>query len=361
MSTVLDVFRKQWRLIALLLGLVIVFCLLYAIRSVIFPFVLGLVLAYLVLPAIKWAEKRLPYQDRWIQAKRIFLVLVTFIVVFGLVGLLAFYVIMGVVSSSSALLQNAPEYITQGLLALQDWAKGFRQWLPPELVQQVEGFVLNAAATLGNAIQDAFTKGISLIPTTFGPILGLISLPIFLFYVLKDSTKLSNGFYAAFSPQLAEHARRIVSLIERVLGRFIRAQLMLGLIVAVLCFTGLSILRIELAPALAIFAGLTELIPILGPWIGGAVGVIVTLAIAPEKAVWVALVYVVVQLLENTLLVPRIQGSYLRIHPAIIMVLLIIGAYIGGLWGMILITPVTATSVEIYKYVRHNIKAEETR
>ena len=130
-------------------------------------------------------------------------------------------------------------------------------------------------------------------------------------------------------------------------------------VVALLSFIGLAALGIKLAPALAAFQGLMEFVPILGPWIGGAVGVIVTLAIAPEKAIWVAVVYLVVQLLENILLVPRIHGTYMRIHPAMILVLLPVGAYIAGLWGIILIVPLTATIVELYKYARQNLMVEQ--
>jgi predicted PurR-regulated permease PerM len=82
--------------------------------------------------------------------------------------------------------------------------------------------------------------------------------------------------------------------------------------------------------------------------------VIVTLAVAPEKAIWVVLLFVAVQLLENMLLVPRIQGGYLRMNPAIVVVLLVLGAYIAGFWGMLLAVPLTATVFEIYKYLRNS-------
>ena len=217
---------------------------------------------------------------------------------------------------------------------------------------QVDQFILDAGVALGNFIRDAFIKGISFIPGTFSLVLGFASLPIFLFYVLKDSEKLSKGFYSALTPWVAEHTKNIISIIDRVMGQYIRAQLMLGLVVAYFCYIGLLILRIEFAAALAALAGATELIPTLGPWIGGAAAVIVTLAIVPEKAIWVALLFLIVQLLENNLLVPRIQGGYLHIHPAILVVLLVLGAYIAGFWGILLAAPLTATIVEIYKYVR---------
>jgi predicted PurR-regulated permease PerM len=358
--TVRTVFRRHWRLIVLIVSIIIVFSLLYALRSAILPFIIGLVLAYLLLPIISWAEQKLPRQDKWQQTKRVSLIILIFIVILGLFGFFSFYIATAVIDAFGVMAQHAPQYISAGLTTLREWAEAFRQQFPPEMQAEVDSFILDAGKTLGNAVRDAFTRGISFIPTTFSLFLGLVTLPIFLFYILKDSEKLRTGFYSAFSPQVAEHVRNIVSIIEQVLGRYIRAQIMLGFVVAYFCFIGLLILKIPFAPALAAFAGVTELIPILGPWIGGAAAVIIALAVAPGKAIWVALLYLVVQLLENSLLVPRIQGAYLKIHPAILMVLLVVGAYVAGFWGIILAAPLTATIVAIYKYVRDSIKGYET-
>ena len=228
--------------------------------------------------------------------------------------------------------------------------------------ERVDKFVLDAGIAVGNLIKDAFLTGVSFVPTTFGLMFGFAALPLFLFYVLKDWEKLGRSFYSALPPWLAEHTRNIISIIDGVLVRYFRAQIVLGSIVAYLCFIGLLVLiGIRYAPALAAFAGVTELIPTLGPWIGGAAAVIVTLAIAPEKAIWVALLFLFVQLLENNLLVPRIQGAYLRVHPAIAIVLLVLGAYIAGFWGLLLAIPLTATIVEIYKYVRESTRVGEVQ
>ena len=274
---------------------------------------------------------------------------------------MSFYIVTAVIDAFSVLVQNAPLYIKAGLATLQGWAEVFRQQFPPEMQQEVDRLILDAGAAAGNAIRDVFIRSVSAIPSTFAPLLGFVSLPIFLFFILKDSEKLKRGFYSSLSPQIAKHAKNIISILDTVLGRFIRAQVVLAFVVGYLCFIGLLILRIPFAPALAAFAGITEVIPILGPWIGGAAGVIVALAVVPEKAIWVALLYFFIQLLENNLLVPRIQGSYLRIHPAILMVVLVVGAYVAGFWGILVAAPLTATIVEIFRYVRDNIKAEETQ
>jgi len=318
------------------------------------------VLAYLVLPVILWIERKLPRQDKWWQTKRVSLIILSFIVLLGLVGFFSYFIVTAVIDAFRVIVSNAPQYIAQGLLTIREWTEVLREQFPPEMQQQIDEFILEAGAALGNFIRDTFIKGISFIPATFSLVLGFAALPIFLFYILKDSEKLSKSFYSALSPWVAEHTKNIVAIIERVLGRYIRAQLVLGLVVAYFVFIGLLVLGLSsVAPVLAAFAGLTELIPTLGPWIGGAAAVIVILAIAPEKVIWVALLFLVVQLLENSLLVPRIHGGYLHIHPAVMVVLLVLGAYIAGFWGILLIAPLTATIVEIYKYVRHNLKEED--
>ncbi len=361
MNPTSGVFKRYWRLVSLVIGIVVVFVLAYALRSALFPFAVGLVLAYLSLPVISWVEKRLPFRGRLQQTKRVTLIIVIYLISLVLVVLLSFYLFTAVINAFLVLINNAPQYISRGLYELQQWAEALRQQFPPEIQYQVDKWFLDAGVAVGNAIQGIVLRSISFIPSTFSLFFGLAALPIFLFYILKDSEKLKKGFYSLFSPWVAEHIKNIIIVIESVLGRYIRAQLLLGLIVGYLCFVGLLILKIEFALVLAIFAGFTELIPILGPWIGGATAVIVTLAIVPEKALWVALLFLLVQILENGLLVPRIQGGYLRVHPAVAIVLLVLGAYIAGFWGIVLAVPLTATIVRIYKYFQRSLESTESK
>jgi predicted PurR-regulated permease PerM len=361
LETSSNIFKRQWRLIAFVVGLVIVFSLLWIFWRVLLPFVVGLILAYLLYPLIAWLEKKMPVRGKWLSAQRTSLITVIFIIVLVAVGLFTFYVVTGVVSSFSALLQNAPQYFSKGLTTVHSWLNSVQQWLSPETQQQVGGVLQNIGTALGNAMKSAFAKGVTAVSSTFGLILSFIALPVFLFYILKDWEKLKGSFYSAFSPQLKVYVKGVVGVIDRVLGRWIRAQLLLSAVVALLTFIGLVALRIKLAPALAALQGLMEFVPILGPWIGGAIGVIVVLAIDPQKAIWVAVVYLAVQLLENILLVPRIHGSIMRIHPAMILVLLPLGAFIAGMWGIILIVPLTATAMELFKYARENVMVREKR
>jgi predicted PurR-regulated permease PerM len=346
-------------LILFLIGLIVVFSLTYALRSVVLPFLVGLVLAYLLLPMVKWAECKLPPKDKWMEAKRVFLIILVFILTIILLVLFAIYVYLGVRDSFSNILSQAPQYISDGLDTIQQRLESFREIAPPEYQQQIDSALGNISIKLGGALQGVFTSGIALVPATIGMIAGFLSLPFFLFFLLKDSESLGTGFYSLLPVSLATHARNIFKIMDNVLGKYIRAQVMLASVIAIFVFTGLSILGIKLAPALAIFAGIMEIIPVIGPWVAGIFGVLVTLAIAPSKIIWVALVYILANLLENLFLVPRIQGGFLRINHAILRVVLVVGASLGGIWGMVLAAPLTALVVEIYKYIRSSTGAAE--
>lgn len=356
MQQLRGVWLRHWHLIVFIIGLAVALALLYVLRSALVPFLIGLVFAYLLLPVIRWCERKWPAPGGHFHARRIFIVVVLLLLLFGLIGLALYYVISTVISSFTFLLEDAPYLISEGLDSLEDLTQRFTEQFPPEMRERVNEFLRNIGVTVGNMVRDAFLRGAAFIPTTFSFVIGFVSLPIFLFYILKDWDRLSRGFYGSLSSWAARHARNVVAIVEGILGRYIRAQLMLGLVVAVMSYIGLSIVGVRFAPALALFAGVTELIPILGPWIGGLFAVIVTLAFTPSKAIWVVVVFLLVQFLENNLLVPRIQGGYLRIHPAVVLVLLVVGSFIAGIWGIILIVPLTATLVQIYQYLRRNAR-----
>lgn len=70
------------------------------------------------------------------------------------------------------------------------------------------------------------------------------------------------------------------------------------------------------------------------------------------------MLFLAVEIFENTVICPKVQSAYLKIHPALVILLLVLGGYLAGFWGLLLIVPLTATLVEIYKYVRHSVIVE---
>jgi len=347
-----NVFVKHWRLVALVLGIALFIWVVYLARSFLLPFAIGLILTYLLMPVVLWLEKRFPPRDKWWGFKRVIAVILVFILLICIIGGFLYILVSAVIDAASTLVENTPFFITQTIARVQEWFEGIISTLPPGMQQDVRQALADSGSSIGGAIRDALLGSFTAIPAAFDVILGFAVLPFFLFYLLKDREKLKKGLSSALPPNVARHGRDVVNIIENVLGRYIKSQILLGFIVAYFVFVGLLLLKVPHALALALLAGVGELIPTLGPWLSGIFTVVVTLAVAPEKAIWVAVLYLAVQLLENNLLVPKIQSSFMRIHPAIMIVLLVFGAYIAGIWGIILIGPLTATLVAIFKYIR---------
>ena len=361
MSGTTNFINRYWRMILFVIILALVLWLIWDLLNVLLPFLIGLILAYLVLPVLHWAERKLPRKDRLTTLKRILLVAFLYLIVIAVVGLILFYTIPLLVDSISQFISNLPQIINNLDVTFQNFSNNLKTRLPAEIQGPVNSYISNIGSTIASAFQSALTVGFSYLSSTFGFILGFVSLPVFLFFMLKDAEKLTAGFYSAFSPWWKEHIKGAADIFGLVLGKYIRASFVLGLVVAVMDFIGLTVLGIPYAVALAFWAGLTEMIPVLGPWLGGVPAVIVALATNIDKTIWVVLVYFVVQQLEGNILVPRIHSQYLNLHPTIILVLLVLGGHFAGLWGIILIVPATALFVQLYKFVMRSFREEALR
>jgi len=233
--------------------------------------------------------------------------------------------------------------------------------LPEATHQQIDQYLFNLGANGINGLIQNISITSDMKPSNLSLVLGVVIMPVFLFYMLKDWEKLESGLFELIPQVTIKHIREILKIIDNVLGRFIRAQLVLGLTVGILIFAGLMVLQIPFALLLAILALFGEMIPTFGSWFAGGIAVFVALATKPDKALLVLILYGGVQLLENLFLTPRIHGGFLKIHPAVSIVLLILGSYFAGFWGVLLILPLTATFKSVIKYIRLSIFEERSK
>ena len=139
-------------------------------------------------------------------------------------------------------------------------------------------------------------------------------------------------------------------MVNGVIGSYVRAQLLSATAQGVMAFIGLSVLGIKFAAILGLVAGLFGLIPIIGPLLGAVPGLLVTVGSSPGQIPWVVLVYIIVQIIENYLITPRIQGGAVRLTPAFIMVTLVVASEIAGLWGVIVGVPLVAATRDVFMY-----------
>lgn len=332
------------------------------LQSVLLPFIVGFIFAYLLLPIIRWVEKHLPgagKKPKLKQLKRISIIVVVYLLSLAVIGLVIFSTVTLVGKALETLTQDASQIIPNGLDTIKQWLKSIPLLSNPLVQENIDVYIAKAGAALPDVLNDFLTRGVKNVQASAGTILGFVIMPIFIFFILKDWDRLRDKFYAALPLWARTHTKNIFSILQNVVVRYIRGQLLLALAVGLCAGVLLFILKIEFALPLAVFAGLTEMVPMIGPWLGGGLAVIVTLATAPEKFIWVALGYLIIQLLENNLLVPKIQGSQMQIHPAFIIMLSVLGAYFAGILGFIIVLPLTMSILGIFKYFRDSTRAGE--
>ncbi len=338
------------RLVLVVASIVVVFLLLYVARGALFPFIIGGVLAYVLFPAVKGLEKIMPWRHRHPDAARIVAIATIYITALAiLIGLLAL-IIPPAVRQSTSLIENLPTIYTEAREAVEELVERFAEDIPDDVRQKAEEILADLGDILLSVAQSTLAKTLQTVANTFSFIIGLAIVPVLLFYLLKDGERLVESSLSVFPKNAKGHAREVVRIVNESLGAYIRAQLLLMLFVGLIVGVGLMLLDIEFAVLLGLVAGFTEAIPVVGPIIGAVPGIIVTLATDPEKIVWVLALYLGTQLVENSLLVPRIQGNAVHMHPIVIMGLLIVASETFGVVGVVAAVPAASVAREVFKY-----------
>jgi len=350
--------RRHYRPIGLILVAVLCLGLLWVLRGVLLPFILGFVLAWLLQPAIDWIQRRLPQEAKYRRLQRVSIIVFFYLISVGILALLVFYIVTVPGKSLAALLVDAPRLIPAGIEAIEERLQTFIMSLPPSTREQVSAFLSQAGTKGGEALVEFIKTDIIRIRGSSDMILGFVALPVFLFYLLRDWHGLRDSFYRALPAWALVHVRSVSSVVRYVVGRYLRGQLILGLAVGGAVLILLTVARIGYAVPLAVLAGLGEFVPIAGPWLAGIIGTLVVVATTPAKAPFVIVGYIVIQLLQNNLLSPRVQGRQMGIHPAIVIVLTMLAASIMGVLGFVLVLPITMTTVEVVKYARRRAATE---
>jgi predicted PurR-regulated permease PerM len=184
------------------------------------------------------------------------------------------------------------------------------------------------------------TQGLGLL----NAVLNLTLLPVFVFYLLRDWDRLIAAIGGLVPPAHRPRVTRVAQEVDRRLSAFVRGQITVSAIMAGLYSVGLLLVGIDLAIPVGVLSGVLFVVPYLGT----AVGIVLASVLALLKfgigweLLQVAVVFAVVQGIEGYLLTPRVVGDQVGLHPLVVMVALIVGGSLLGIWGMLLAIPITA-------------------
>ena len=262
MTTAESTFRRR-----VLAGVAVatVVLLLYLARGALFPFIITGVLAYLLFPAVKALESLMPWRKRWPGTSRIIAVMGIYALALAvLAGALAL-VIPPAYRESREFIESLPDYYADARRTIEGWNEAYTTRIPEEVRAQIESSLAELGSILVGVASAVLARTISTVSNTLTVVLGLAMVPVLLFYLLKDQELALSTLYSFLPEDARPHARKVVAIVNRVLGAYIRAQLVLMLFVGVLVFVGLWLLGIRFAVLLAVIAGVFELVPVVGP------------------------------------------------------------------------------------------------
>ena len=175
-----------------------------------------------------------------------------------------------------------------------------------------------------------------------GGVIGLITVLVMAFYYLTEKALLRRIIVNQVKPSSRERVERVWDQVEAQVGRWLRGQLTLCLIIGSLSFIGYGTMGVRFWPLLGLWAGITEIIPIVGPWLGGIPAVAIAATQSWDKALMVALFVVMLQFLENTILVPRVMRGAVGLSALTVFVAILAGTQYLGVLGALLAIPIAA-------------------
>lgn len=351
MAELLGALRRHRLSLFALAMVVAVAWLLWTARGALPAFVIGLALAFVLDPVVTLVQQRTG-MPRWAG------VLVAYALVVAFVWILVAFAIPPIARQARELIERGPELGA----AVSAWERDLEAWyrslaLPPELREVIDSSIARGREAFGELLQAIAGPIVTQAVRMASFVLGLVIIPVWLFFVLKDRERFPRAVGAALPPSWRADADSVLAILARVGGRWVRGQLLLGASIFAATAIGLTFLVLigfrelgEFTLVLALIAGILEWFPIIGPIIAAVPAILIALTISPAAVVAVVILYTAVQQLENNLLVPKVMGDAVELHPAVMILALVVGGALFGIGGAILAAPIVAIGRDLYRY-----------
>ena len=260
------------------------------------------------------------------------------------VSMLGIYAVLLAVLASAILLL-APPVIDEVQQIAQDFPAYYTRanaWIA-DLTHQ-NGSSLTPLQDLSRAITAATPGVFSFISDIFGGIASFVIVLFITYYMVVDEGAIKRT--ATIAPKRHQaYLTALINRLQRQTGVWLRAQLILMGIIAVMTYCFLLIIGMPYALVLALFAGLMEFVPYLGPLLSAVPAVFLAYAISPQMAIVVAGTYYVIQLLENNIIVPKIMEKALGLSPIVSIVVFLVGARFAGIAGALFAIPIATVGM----------------
>ncbi|TDL75896.1 AI-2E family transporter [Peribacillus frigoritolerans] len=302
------------------------------IKTILLPIILAAIVYYLLNPVVDFFERR--------GIRRIYTILVLFLVIIGLLTILIVSVIPFLKEQVMSLIKSFPQYTS-------DVEQLVKDVVGSDFVNQAQRTLNVNVADLSKQISDQASTIIDNMFAGIGNIVGivkdfilaLVTLPFILFYLLKDGKKLGPYVLKFMPVTFRGSTYKVMHEMNNQISSYIRGQIIVSFCIGALMYIGFLIIGMEYASLLALVAAFTSVVPYLGPAIAITPAFIIALVTSPFMVLKLIIVWTIVQLVEGKFISPQIMGRNLHIHPITIIFVILTAGNLFGVVGIILAVP----------------------
>lgn len=333
-----------------------------AFLSVISPVFIGIAIGFIVNMPMSFLERRVFARWRSAGARRAVCLLLAVAFVLAIIAALLVFILPSLGESVVTLAEDFDKYA----YSLMEWGNDMwgRLNLNPEVVAKMEGYAGELLEQVDDIISGAVSWLLKFTMNAAGTVVDFFFAAIISIYalfnketLLRQARKLTK---ALFSRRAAEGIIDVAGRTNESLRNYAFGMIIECSILGGLCFIGMSLLNFPFALLISVLVGVSQLIPIVGPWISAAVGVFIIFVVDPPRALWFLIFILAVQQVEGNLIYPRVVGNAVGISGMWVLIAVMLGGRLFGLTGAILCVPVMAV---LYTLTREwvNKRLEEKR
>lgn len=297
--------------------------LLFLIRDIlILIFIAGILVAAFAPIINKWSKKI---------GKTLSILILVLLIIGGIAGF-TYLIVPPFITQTKQLIAGLPEFANSFSI--------IRSYLP-----SIEKGLSALTESLGG-ITGSF---ISITTSVVGAIVAFFTVLVLTIYFLIDEQVFTRFLSTVIPKSKKEGVTSLIRKISAKIGEWLRGQLLLGIIIGIIVYIGLTIIGVKYALALAVISGVLEILPIVGPIISGTLAALISLSISPITALIVVVFYVLLQQLENNFIVPKVMSKAVGLPPAIIIIAILIGGKLLGVIGALLAVPMIAIIYVVFQ------------
>ena len=320
------------------------------IIGVLSPFVIGTIIAYLINPLFKFLD--FTFFGKWLhmtkrrKLRKTLALLISYIIVFGLIGVLIYIIVPQFVTSIKSLVGTIGTFSR----TVQKWIDGIQEHFKNLDLEVLTENIQTLIPKLVSRIQE-WAEGLltGVVSTGVGVISGVINFfmsIIVSIYILSDKVHLEGLirklYYAWFKPEKASTVSRMTRECSNIFSNFFTGKIFDSLIVGVLCGIMMLILRLPYPLLISVLVGVTNIIPYFGPFIGAIPSILIMLMTGWKEALIFTILILVLQQIDGNIIGPKIIGNSTGLSPIWVIFAITIGSWVGGVGGMLFGVPVMA-------------------